>query len=86
LTTVRAVPHWARERANEQPASEIRAGDTVADRYKPGRVGHVEEVLQRGTSFFPPDLDREIDRVAWVEWEGQAGRVAEPLANLIKWA
>lgn len=70
---------------SEHPAGEIRAGDRVAHRYRPGSVGHVEEVHRRGAGFFPPDLASEIDQVAWVKkWEGQAERVAEPVADLIK--
>jgi hypothetical protein len=53
---------------------------------RPGRVGRVDEVLKRGASFFPLDLDSEIDRVAWVKWEGEHKRVAEPVADLIKWS
>ena len=71
---------------SQQSGDEIRAGDKVAHRYRPGRVGHVMEVLSRGASSWPPGIDSEIDRVAWVQWEGHTGRVTEPLSNLIKWA
>jgi hypothetical protein len=69
---------------SQQPGDEIRAGDKVAHRHRPGRVGHVDEVLKRGAGFFPLDLDSEIDRVAGVKWEGEDKRVAEPVADLIK--
>jgi hypothetical protein len=70
---------------SDQPGDEIRAGGTVAHRHRPVRVGHVDEVLKRGASFFPPDVDSHIDFVAWVKWEGENKRVAEPVADLIKW-
>ena len=75
------------ERLGQQPGNEIRAGDKVGHRYKPGRVGHVVEVFQRGRAVLTTrGCYTEIDRVAWVTWEGQTERVAEPIPNLIKWA
>lgn len=71
---------------SHQPGDEIRAGDRVAHRYRPGRVGRVDEVVKRGERFFPLDVDREIDRVAWMKWEGEQKLVVEPVANLIKCA
>jgi hypothetical protein len=43
-------------------------------------------VLKGGASFFPPDVDSHIDFVAWMKREGENKRVAEPVADLIKWA
>jgi hypothetical protein len=72
-----------------QPGDEFRAGDKVAHRHMPGRVGRVDEVLKRGDRFFPLDVDPGIDRVAWVKWEARdcatsAGTVhGGPLTGLI---
>ena len=68
----------------QQPGDEIHAGDKVAHRYQPGRVGRVDDVLKRGSRFFPLDVDSGIDRVAWVKWEGEWKLVVEPVADLIK--
>jgi hypothetical protein len=70
---------------SQQPGGEIRAGDKVAHRHMPRRVGRVDEVVKRGDRFFPLDVDPGIDRVAWVKWEGEGKLVVEPVANLIKW-
>jgi hypothetical protein len=69
-----------------QPGYKICAGDKVAHRHKPGKVGSVDDVLTGGASFGPLDLDSEIDRVAWVKWDGENKPTAEPVADLIKWA
>ena len=68
-----------------QPGNEFRAGDKVAHRHRPGRVGRVDEVLKRGDRFFPLDVDPGIDRVAWVKWEAEWKLVLEAVADLIKW-
>ena len=63
---------------SDQPGDEIRAGDMVAHRDMPSRVGHVDEVVKRGAGFFPLDLDSEIDRMAWVKWEERTSESPSP--------
>ena len=52
----------------------------------PARSGAFVRVLRRGADFEPLDLGKEINRVAWVKWEGQTQPTAEPVVDLIKWA
>jgi hypothetical protein len=72
---------------NDQPGSDIRAGDKVTLRGSdPPKTGRVLTILCRSADWLPGDFPagQVPDVLAVVAWKGETSPIAERPADLIK--